>query len=741
MNSTDTTRSEEGKPSSTPSLDPSTPATGLPGADGPVSAAGTVPLETGPAALTEGFAPDSAAAYFPAWAASADAGVTAGIDPAAPVAAASDGDGSSPLPAAALPTAADTPAVAAVAPPGATPAAPEGLPAVEAAASSEIPLAAAAVAVPAEAPAAGAESAAGPEIAPAAAGVEDVPAVSPAGVEAVVPAEAPLVVSELAAEAAPAAAGVEDVPAVSPAGVEAAAPAEAPLAAPDSAAAPEATTAVADDSLPVAAAPIPPAPKPGRRRAKTVVLVSLAVVIVAALAGAAVFAAAYYGERAKPGVTLAGERVAGQDAVQLKNTAAAIGQKLRLPLTVSGKTVEATGRDLGVTVDAARSSDAALAQGRGAAFWSAYNPFVPKTASLALHVDESALQYYLDDRFVSAASAAAEPRVAYDEAAGRFVVTPGHTGQTVDTAPLLAALGHYAADGSDALAPLTLTVKPDLPQISDAAAEAAANAANARLGLSIVIDNGMKGLAARSYQIPAALIAAWTVVQPQPVDGEVELKVDKAKIEAELPALLAEALTVAMRPQTTLVYPGTTNVIDIVEWGIDGTKMTDPASALAAVTAALEEGRDAAVTASVEVVPFEEITKEPPQNYGEPNGAKWIDINKSNFTVTLYEGTTAVRSFLVSIGAGGKYETTDGVFYIYLKYDHQVMRGPPEDPYVSPTDWVSYFNSDIAFHSAPWNEPNGWGRRVSHGCVNMKTADSKAVYDWAPLGTKVEVHY
>ncbi|MDR0416142.1 MAG: L,D-transpeptidase, partial [Propionibacteriaceae bacterium] len=176
-------------------------------------------------------------------------------------------------------------------------------------------------------------------------------------------------------------------------------------------------------------------------------------------------------------------------------------------------------------------------------------------------------------------------------------------------------------------------------------------------------------------------------------------------------------------------------------WGLDGTQLVDAAPMVAEVAAALAEGRGAVLSAPVEVVPFEKRTEEPPQNYNEPNGAKWIDVNKSTYTVTLYEGTTPIRSFYVSIGRGGRYETSDGLFYIYYRLDFQIMRGPPEDPYESPTNWVSYFNTDIAFHSAPWNEPNGWGQRVSHGCVNMKTADAKALYDWAPLGTKVEVHY
>ncbi|MDR0416972.1 MAG: L,D-transpeptidase, partial [Propionibacteriaceae bacterium] len=324
----------------------------------------------------------------------------------------------------------------------------------------------------------------------------------------------------------------------------------------------------------------------------------------------------------------------------------------------------------------------------------------------------------------------------------QFTVKPGRKGRTADPSGVVAAVGRYATGAPEALAgPVPVETQIDLPRISDAAAEAAAIAANARLDLVIRVNNGREGAGGRTYQLPRAAIAAWTTVKPQSVDGQVELGVDQAQLAADLPGLLTEALTVPTQDERTLVYPGTDRLITTLQWGIDGTRVVDPGPALAEVAAALTEGRDADITAPVEVVPYQELTEEPPQNYGDPDGAKWIDVNKTTYTVTLYEGTTPVNSFYVSIGRGGRYETSDGTFYIYLRFDYQKMRGPPEDPYVTDTNWVSYFNSDIAFHSAPWNEPNGWGKRLSHGCVNMKTADAKTLFDWAPLGTKVEVHY
>jgi lipoprotein-anchoring transpeptidase ErfK/SrfK len=483
-------------------------------------------------------------------------------------------------------------------------------------------------------------------------------------------------------------------------------------------------------------------PQTGRarpRRTGLIVLSSLALVLVAGLVGSGVFASYYYGDRAKPGVALAGTSVAGQTAAQLQSTVGTLRSSLRLTLTLGQQSLEATATDLGVTIDTDQSVNAALTATTGDRLWNAYNPFVTKDTPLTWTVDENHLQTYLDDHFIKAADVVVDAVAAYDQGAGRFAITPGRDGLTVDIAPVLEAVERYAA-GDAEFQPVALDTVTDPPRITDAVAQAAVDKANAGLDLALVLDNGMTGYGRRTYQVDRGSIVGWTLFKSDAAAGEISVVYDRERIAAELPPLLTEGLAVPMQPQVTLVEPSGA-FIAVSELGVDGTKVTDPAPALSAVETALTEGRSAEISVPVEVEPYQEIETQPPSNYNEPNGAKWIDVNKSTYRVTLYEGTTAINSFLVSIGRPGPYETTDGTYYIYLRYDFQIMRGTPPDTYETPTNWVSYFNESIAFHSAPWNEPNNWGRRVSHGCVNMRTAEARILFDWAPLGTKVEVHY
>ncbi len=43
--------------------------------------------------------------------------------------------------------------------------------------------------------------------------------------------------------------------------------------------------------------------------------------------------------------------------------------------------------------------------------------------------------------------------------------------------------------------------------------------------------------------------------------------------------------------------------------------------------------------------------------------------------------------------------------------------------------WVSFFTqTGVALHGTYWH--HNYGRRMSHGCVNMVTAEAKWIYRW-----------
>jgi lipoprotein-anchoring transpeptidase ErfK/SrfK len=114
---------------------------------------------------------------------------------------------------------------------------------------------------------------------------------------------------------------------------------------------------------------------------------------------------------------------------------------------------------------------------------------------------------------------------------------------------------------------------------------------------------------------------------------------------------------------------------------------------------------------------------------------RWIDVNLTNQTVTAYEGSQPVRTFLVSTGTA-RFPTVTGAFYIYRKHEKIDMRGPGYHQKDVP--WTMYFYRGYGLHGTYWH--NRFGTRMSHGCVNLRVEDAKWLYEFAPMGTLVLVH-
>jgi LysM repeat protein len=127
----------------------------------------------------------------------------------------------------------------------------------------------------------------------------------------------------------------------------------------------------------------------------------------------------------------------------------------------------------------------------------------------------------------------------------------------------------------------------------------------------------------------------------------------------------------------------------------------------------------------------------PSVNHG---GSRWIDINLSTQRLTAYDGDTAVFSALISSGTWA-HPTVTGQFRIYLRYRSQDMNGYRLgfNYYLRDVPYVMYFYRDYGIHGTYWH--NNFGTPMSHGCVNMATADAQWLFNWASIGTLVNVHY
>lgn len=115
----------------------------------------------------------------------------------------------------------------------------------------------------------------------------------------------------------------------------------------------------------------------------------------------------------------------------------------------------------------------------------------------------------------------------------------------------------------------------------------------------------------------------------------------------------------------------------------------------------------------------------------------WIDINLSQQALAVYDGSVPIYQGLVSTGLANT-PTPTGSYTINRKVESQRMTGPGYD--LPNVPWVMYFTDrGHAIHGTYWHA--SFGIPMSHGCVNMPSADAQWLYDIAPKGTKVVIHY
>lgn len=122
-------------------------------------------------------------------------------------------------------------------------------------------------------------------------------------------------------------------------------------------------------------------------------------------------------------------------------------------------------------------------------------------------------------------------------------------------------------------------------------------------------------------------------------------------------------------------------------------------------------------------------------------GDRYVEVNLSQQAAYAWEGGYLRNAFRISSGLPAT-PTPVGDFAVSKKIANHLYSGPGY--YLPNTPWNLRFATasngyGYYLHTAYWH--NNFGRPMSHGCVNMRLADAKFLYDWAPVGTPVWVHH
>jgi lipoprotein-anchoring transpeptidase ErfK/SrfK len=130
---------------------------------------------------------------------------------------------------------------------------------------------------------------------------------------------------------------------------------------------------------------------------------------------------------------------------------------------------------------------------------------------------------------------------------------------------------------------------------------------------------------------------------------------------------------------------------------------------------------------------IDEVVTAPLKKYLS-NTVDRIEVDLSEQRLYAYEKGQLIKTFLVSTGIPGM-DTQVGTFRITQKIYSKNYSGPGY--YLPNTLWNMRFDGSRLLHSAYWH--HDFGRRKSHGCVNMPIPEAEWMYVHTPMGTTVIV--
>ena len=126
------------------------------------------------------------------------------------------------------------------------------------------------------------------------------------------------------------------------------------------------------------------------------------------------------------------------------------------------------------------------------------------------------------------------------------------------------------------------------------------------------------------------------------------------------------------------------------------------------------------------------------------SGSKYILVDISEQHMYVYEADALIYSFVVSTGINNA--TRAGIFQVQSKYPNAY--GATWNIWMP--SWLGIYYSgglENGIHALPIL-PNGatlWagflGRPISYGCVVLGSYEAQLLYDWAELGTPVEIRW
>lgn len=463
------------------------------------------------------------------------------------------------------------------------------------------------------------------------------------------------------------------------------------------------TVPPSDGGRPLEWAPREPAPK--KHRTALWVSIGVGAMLVAAGAASTILIA--------PGTSIAGIPVGGLTPGAAADVVNSRLADLQITLTDVDGGPAVSAAELGASVDAKALADQAFAEHP---MWN-LGAWMPEPITGDIALDPVIAHDTLRDLVPSSYEDAVDAGVVFDAGSSTYTITAAVPGTGIDLDELTGAVTSALADGDHTVS-YSGAPAPAPAAVSDEDAAGVAEQLNTMLA-TIGFYVGEE----RTVPVDPAVAATWFEIVN--VDDQLEIVADEAAIQSVVDTL-PEAVNRAPVDAESVVNSGG-DILRELTVGVNGRELGDITGAAAEFAAQLENG-EAAYELDVTEVAFEQTTLH-----------RYVDVNLSQQHAYLYENGAVVNSWAISSGLPGT-PTPTGNFTVFAHTAMQDMGCFEGASYCTENvPYNTWFAPDIAFHGAYWH--NNFGQQMSHGCVNLPVWQAEFIYNWAPTGTEVSVHW
>lgn len=458
------------------------------------------------------------------------------------------------------------------------------------------------------------------------------------------------------------------------------------------------------------------------------------IVLVASATSYGAYAHSHEGT-AMPGVKVAGEDVTGMTRSEISELVENRFAASTVTFTVAGKSLDIPLVESGADIDESLVADAAL-KGATNPLSRLLTSVAPRSVRLAPTIDEEGFTALIDRLDALVGEAPLSASVELDDSGTSHRVIPGHAGRGVDRESVRTAL--FEASESMESTRVELEVHEIEPEVSTEEATQVAKEMDALLQAEVSLQ-GPK----RLHEASAADKASWVGVRR--AFGGLTTDVNGSAVREWLDGVVAAEERDPINAIDEVDANGT--LLEPARPGKVGIDVTNVENTAAELEEAVKKGTGFQGVLTSREIPFEteqRVVANGPERfaYRARAGEKWVDVDLTDSTLTLYQGQERIYGPILINHGGVGHETVTGVYHVYLKFPAQDMGCTPEWPYCErAVPWVSYWHASYALHGAPWVEEFGIGTdESSHGCINIPVDEAKRVFDFAEIGTTVVTH-